>query len=230
VAVPAALGTLTLALTCAGMAVDRFDEDHPEPAYLMYVQDADTGTALWGSVDDSPHEWAARYVPDARTDNPVTAPLPSATTLARTGPAEATTLAGPEITVLDARTEAGTTVLRLRATSHRDAYAIGVYVDRPVSAATLDVAGHPAVELPAAASGSGDSSAWPWELQFYDPPADGVELTLRIPGTRQPRIGITDWTNGLDGLPGYTPRPPAVGMPPAGPPTDSLVVTRVYRP
>jgi hypothetical protein len=230
VAVPAALVTLTLALTWTGMAVDRFDEDHPEPAYLMYVQDADTGTALWGSVDDSPHEWAARYVPDARTDNPVTAPLPSATTLARTGPAEATTLAGPEITVLDSRTKAGTTVLRLRATSHRDAYAIGVYVDRPVSAATLDVAGHPAVELPAPAPGSGDATAWPWELQFYDPPADGVELTLRIPGTRQPRIGITDWTNGLDGLPGYTERPPAVGMPPAGPPTDSVVVTRVYRP
>ena len=230
VAVPVALLAATLGLTGIGLAVDRFDEDHPSSAYLMYVHDADAGTALWGSVDDSPHPWAARYVPDTSTVDPMTAPLPSGTTLARTGPAETTPLTAPEVTVLDAHTESDTTILRLRAESQRDAYALGVYLDRPVSAATVAVAGQPAIELPTLTSQPDDASAWPWEVQFYDPPADGIELTLRVPGTERPRIGVSDWTNGLSGLPGYTERPDDVTMPPAGPPTDSVVVTRVYQP
>ena len=119
------------------------------------------------------------------------------------------------------------TVLRLRASSPRDAYALGVYVDRPVSAATIDVPGHPALDLPHMNPEHADTSAWPWQVQFYDPPPEGIEVTLRIPGTEPPRIGLTDMTNGLDGLPGYTPRPADVSMPPAGPPTDSVVITRV---
>ena len=62
------------------------------------------------------------------------------------------------------------------------------------------------------------------------PPAGGVELTLRVQGTARPRIGVTDWSNGLGELPGYTPRPPGVDMPPAGPPTDTVVTTRIHQP
>ena len=230
VAVPLGLIALTFGMAGIGLTVDRFDEDHPVAAYLMYVQDADTGTAMWATVDDSPHEWAARYVPDPRSEDPPTVPLPNNTTLARTGPAETTDLAAPEVAVLNTRIEGDTTVLRLRASSPRDAYALGVYVDRPVSAATIDVPGHPALDLPHMNPEPADASAWPWQVQFYDPPPEGIEVTLRIPGTEPPRIGLTDMTNGLDGLPGYTPRPAGVSMPPAGPPTDSVVITRVVHP
>ena len=99
-----------------------------------------------------------------------------------------------------------------------------------MSAATIDVPGHPALDLPHMNPEHADTSAWPWQVQFYDPPPEGIEVTLRIPGTEAPRIGLTDMTNGLDGLPGYTPRPAGVSMPPAGPPTDSVVITRVVQP
>jgi hypothetical protein len=230
VAIMAGLAALTVGLTGAGLAVDRFDADHPAPAYLMYVNDADAGTTVWGSVDADPPAWAARYVPDARTGRPFTAPLPGGTDLARTGPAEPAPLPAPELTVLDRRTEGDATVLRVRVRSHRDAYAVGVYVDRPVRAATIDVVGHGQLTLPEITPDRDDDTPWPWQVQFYDPPADGIELTLRIPGSQPPRIGLSDWTNGLDGLPGYTPRPTGVSMPPAGPPTDSVIVTRVVRP
>ena len=226
IAVPAALLVLTLGLTGIGLAVDRFDDDHPSSAYLMYVHDVDTGTARWGTVDDSPHPWAARYVPDADS---IAAPLPGDTTLVRTGPAAAARLPAPEIAVLDSRTEDDTTVLRLRAASQRDAYALGVYVDRPVRGAMVEAAGQAAIDLPALGPQPDDVNPWPWQMQFFDPPEGGIELTLRVAGAQPPRIGLTDWTNGLDGLPGYTPRPPGVAMPPAGPPTDSVIVTRVYQ-
>ena len=227
---PASMITATLVLTMAGLVVDRFDEAHPETAFLMYVPDANTDAALWASVEDDPHDWAASYVPDTRRDDPITVPLPSRVNIVRTGAAEPIPVAEPDLTLLDSHTEDGFTIVRLRARSHRDAYALSVHADRPVREATLRVAGHPPVHLPALDPNAGGSSAWPWEVQFFDPPADGIEITLRLRGTRAPRIGITDWTNGLDGLPGYTGRPPNVDMAPAGPPTDSVVVTRVYQP
>jgi hypothetical protein len=230
IAITAGLLVLTVGLAGVGLIVDRFDTDHPAPAHLLYVHDADTGTAHWGSVDGDPHPWLARYVPDDRTDDPVTVPLPGRTDLARTGPAETAPLPRPELTVLDARTDGDSTVLRLRVASQRDAYALGVYVDRPVSSATMRVAGHPEITLPELTPVPGDDTAWPWQVQFYDPPADGMELTLRVPGRDRPRIGMSDWTNGLDGLPGYTVRPAGVSIAPAGPPSDGVIVTRVVRP
>jgi hypothetical protein len=225
VVVPAALIMVTAVLSGAGLAVDQFDTEHPQAAYLMYIRDADTGDALWATVDDDPHPWAAQYVPDPRVDDPLAVPLPHGITIARTGPAEPAPLAEPELTLLDSHTDGEFAVVRLRARSQRDAYALGVYADRPVHDATLHVAGHPPVELPAMDPKTDGSASWPWEVQFFDPPPDGIEMTLRLRGTQPPRVGITDWTNGLERLPGYTERPSTVDMPPSGPPTDSVVVS-----
>ena len=174
-----------------GLAVDRFDEDHPVAAHLIYVHDADTGTAMWATVDDSPHQWAARYVPDQRSDGPLTVPMPNNTTLARTGPAETTDRAVPEVAVLNTRIEGGTTVLRLRASSSRDAYALGIYVDRPVSAATIDVPGHPALDLPHmnpepadASPGPGKSSSTILRLRASRSPSGSRERSRRASASR----------------------------------------------
>ncbi|HZB51377.1 MAG TPA: hypothetical protein VE547_19985, partial [Mycobacteriales bacterium] len=66
----------------------------------------------------------------------------------------------------------------------------------------------------------------PLHVLFHAPPAAGldVELVLGGPGGA---VRVTDGSDGLAGLPGFRPRPPAVGV--AGSHTSELVlVARTY--
>jgi hypothetical protein len=199
---------LIVALTGAGLAVDRFDEDRPAPAHLMYVLDADTGTALWASEDDAPDEWIARYLTDRRTGS-VTMPLPYRTDPKWTGRAQAVPLEAPELTVLGSRTDGNVDVLELRLRSRRDADVLTLHVDHPVQNATIDD-DHPPVTSAPSYPEDARAEEWPYELRFYDPPSDGIRVTLRLPGEESPRVGLSDYTVGLEEIPGFVEPPPDV--------------------
>ncbi|GAA4685917.1 hypothetical protein GCM10023215_21590 [Pseudonocardia yuanmonensis] len=61
------------------------------------------------------------------------------------------------------------------------------------------------------------------DLLFHAPPAEGLELrlTLADEAAADLRLQVTDGSDGLDGLPGFRPRPPDVGV--AGSHTSELV-------
>lgn len=75
--------------------------------------------------------------------------------------------------------------------------------------------------LPESGEGKG---AWKFEVQFFVPPADGVEFELRTAG--KPRLAVSDITLGLDGVPGLRPRPEGteVASSTGGLPGDSVTV------
>jgi hypothetical protein len=215
---------LIVALTGAGLAVDRFDEDRPAPAHLMYVLDADTGTALWASEDDAPDEWIARYLTDHRTGS-VTMPLPYRTEPKWSGPAEAVPLETPKLSVLGSRTAGDVTVVELRLSSPRDADVLTLHADRLVQDATIAADDHPPVtSTPLYPEGAGE---WPYELRFYDPPSDGVRVTLREPTGQPLRVGLCDYTVGLEEIPGFTSPPPEVDRSTFHS-SDLLVIGRTY--
>jgi hypothetical protein len=54
------------------------------------------------------------------------------------------------------------------------------------------------------------------------PPSGGVDAQLTVDGGSAPTLRLTDGSDGLDGLPGYRPRPPDVGA--AGTHTSDLVL------
>jgi hypothetical protein len=47
-------------------------------------------------------------------------------------------------------------------------------------------------------------------ITYAGPPPGGIEALLTITGGAAPQLRVTDGSDGLDGLPGYTPRPPGV--------------------
>jgi hypothetical protein len=208
-AIMLALTIMLLAgLSGAGLAVDRFDEDRPAPAHLMYVLNAGSGTALWASEDDAPHEWTARYLADRGAQTKI--PLPYRTEPKWSGSAQAVPLEAPELTVLGSRTNGDVTVLELGLISPRGADVLTLHADRPVQNATIAVADHaPVTSTPSYAENAEDEQ-WPYELRFYDPPLEGVRVTLRFAGGRPLRVGLSDYTVGLEEIPGFTERPPEV--------------------
>ncbi|GGM12623.1 M28 family peptidase [Micromonospora yangpuensis] len=220
------LPTLAAGLAAAifagvGLAVDRFDADHPVPTHLMYALDADTGTARWLSRETDPQPWTAGYVAD-------TGPVDGFPGLGagdlRTGPAPAADLPAPKLEVL-ADTGAGPArTLRLKLTPQRPVRLTSLHVDLDTATVTsLTVAGRP-VPL------GRPEHRWNLGVVFHAPPPEGIEITLTVsskPG-RQLALRVMDGSDGLDALPGFRPRPPDVGVV-GSHSSELLAIARTYK-
>jgi len=207
---PAVLaGVLTVAFVATGLAVDRFDQVHPAPTQLMYALDADTDTAYWASFDAG-LPWTRQYVSktaDLSDKFPILKPD------LVTGPADAADLPEPALTVTADQTFDGVrtvTVLIKPQRTVRLAY-LKVTSDQTVVGATA--AGRQVPD---------DQLGQHVGLLFHAPPAEGLPITLRVRGDGKITLRVLDGSDGLDGLPGFTPRPAGVGV--LGSHTSELVV------
>ena len=209
-AAPALLAAVAvLAGTALGLLIDRVDDDHPDPAELAYVLDTDTGQARWVSTDARPGEWISRYVTAPGTAADTFGLIPGPVT---TGPAPAADLPAPQVAVLAESADAGGRTVTLRVTPQRPVRLVHLGLsDVPLLAATIEGRAVPAAELAGGLS-----------VVFHAPPTDGLEVILRLGGTGSATLHVQDGSDGLDGLPGFTPRPAGVGI--AGSHTSEMAV------
>jgi Peptidase family M28 len=224
---PLSAAVLSVTLTGSGLVVDRFDQDHPQATHLLYVLDAGSGRARWATEDRLPHGWVAGHAPEGGDGGMATLPLPYGTEPRWTGTAEALPVKAPQLQVLDSRTDAGATVVELQAASSRGADVLTLHADRPVQEATITAAGQPAVTSKPDYPNDVDSHPWPYELRFYDPPPEGITVTLRFLGPQPGRISLSDYTVGLERIPGFTPRPRHLDRSPDHS-SDLVVVGRIH--
>jgi hypothetical protein len=219
---------MTLLLTGIGLVVDRFDQDHPRQANLMYAMDADTQTAIWASQNRTPDPWTARYAHTSNGEAEPPRPLPYGVTPAWIGPADITAMDPPRVDLLGARSDSNGTELRVRVASSRRADVIIIHADRPIDTTTIAVDGLPPVTASPSYPNAAAERTWPYELRFYDPPPNGFTVTLRLRGSA-PQLYVSDYTVGLEQLPGFAPRPPALDRSPYHT-SDIVVVGRTFRP
>ncbi|WP_344948331.1 M28 family peptidase [Actinomadura miaoliensis] len=197
-AVPAVGVVLAGALVAAGLAVDRFDADNPGRTHLSYVVDADGRKAHWVSADTEPPAWTKRYV--SGHDTAALPPGYARGTL-WTGPAPAVRAAAPRLSLVS---RSGDT-LRLRVRVGRGARSVTLRVERPLTQATAAVRGLTPVTVPVTGT---RARTWPGEVRFRGLPAEGAEITLRVPGTGRLRVTAIAETDGLRSVPGFTAMPP----------------------
>lgn len=221
-ALTAALLLVSGSLASAGLMVDRFDAEHPRPAHLHYVLDADTQTANWVSRDHQPSEWTCGYVDCVAAVEPgpstLIEPFPWVDSEpVHTGPAESADLAAPEVTVLDDRIEGDSRFVQVRVRSEREAPAISLYVDQPVTEATIAGLSFSDARAP-------EQGPWAFGLEIHAPPAEGATVTLRMTASDAAQMRVVDHTYGLDGIPGFMPRPAGIGISMA--PSDVVSVGR----
>ena len=106
---------------------------------------------------------------------------------------------------------------------------ITVHADRPVETATISVDGQPPVTASPNYPNAARGRPWPYELRFYDPPPNGFTVALEVRGGGVPQFYVSDYTVGLERIPGFTARPPVLDRSPYHS-SDLLVVGRTFRP
>ncbi|MEU0552233.1 M28 family peptidase [Micromonospora sp. NPDC005979] len=217
-AVVAAVAAVVLA--GVGLVVDRFDAAHPAPTHLMYALDAGTGQARWLSHETDPQPWTDGYVDGVAS---VADDFPGlGDGELRVGPAQAASLPAPKLDVLADTTAGGERTLRLRLTPQRAVRLATLHVDTTTATVLrAEVAGRAAPVEPRA-------GRWGFGLVFHAPPPEGVEVTLTLrPIAAQVALRAMDASDGLDALPGFRPRPPAVGVV-GSHSSEMLAVARTY--
>ena len=210
--VPVAAGVLAVGLLVAGLLVDTFDARHPVPSQLVYAQDDDSGTAWWVSTEDEPGAYTSRYV-DREGDLPVEFPyLDGRLAL---GDAEPADLPAPELTVTDDTRSGDRRRLEVTVAPQRDVRLLALEVR--TDGGTVLAAEAQGRAVPEAALGSGRLF-----LTFHAPPEEGVRFTVEVAGGGGVTLRAVDGSDGLDGLPGFQPRPDDVDA--AGTHSSDLVV------
>ncbi|MBW4703385.1 M28 family peptidase [Micromonospora sp. RL09-050-HVF-A] len=223
-AVAAALAATVFA--GVGLAVDRFDADHPVPTHLMYALDADTNEAQWLTRESDPQPWTDGYVDGpAKIDGFPGLGDPDL----RGGQAPAANLPAPTVQVLADTTAGGLRTLRLRLLPQRTVRLATLHVDATTAEVTrAEVAGRevPVGRQPGVEEASLDR--WGFGIVFHAPPAEGVEITLTVrPRAAKVALRAMDASDGLEGLPGFRKRPAGVGV--VGSHTsEMLAVARTY--
>jgi hypothetical protein len=207
-------GVLALVFLGVGLGMDRFDAKHPAPEQLMYVLDTDDGQARWVSGDEEPGALAKTYA-SGREDLEKRFPLLHDDVAS--GPAQAADLPAPRLSVTSARTEGNRRTITLNLTSNR-AVRLAYLQIRDAKVISATVAGRPVPQ---------DALVDDFGVLFHNPPADGLTVTLVLDRVGPVAFRVMDGSDGLDGLPGYTPRPPSVGV--EGSHTSELVlVAKTY--
>ncbi|MGK5742971.1 M28 family peptidase [Micromonospora sp. URMC 103] len=216
-----ALAAALAAVVCAGVGLraDRFDAAHPAPTHLMYALDAGTNSARWLTDETDPQPWTSQYV-DGRTS---AADFPALGDHEFSGgPAQPANLPAPRLDVLADSTAGGERTLRLRLTPQRPVRLASLHVDTTTATVLrAEVAGR-AVPVEAR------DGKWGFGIVFHAPPPEGLEVTLTVaPKGERVDLRAMDASDGLDGLPGFHPRPADVGIV-GSHSSEMLAVARTY--
>ena len=210
--VPLFAAVLAAGLLAAGLLVGTFHARHPVPSQLVHAADADSGQSWWVSTEDEPGAWTSRYV-DREGELPVEFPyLEGRLAL---GDAAVADMHPPELTV-DADTRSG----------DRRRLSVTVTPQREVRLLALEVRTDGGTVVAAEALGRSVPDAALGEdrlfVTFHAPLEDGVTFTVEVAGGGEVTLRAVDGSDGLDGLPGFEPRPEDIDA--AGTHSSDLVV------
>ena len=225
--VPVATAALALGLLLAGSLSAGFDARHPKPNSIMYALNTDTGQAIWVSADEKPDAWTAQFLGAKPSRSSVAGHIGDPGPRLH-APAPPVALAAPSVRFLDDRDRVGARTVTMHVTGPARASLIVLELDHEITGVTVN--GTPVATRPVLNSGRASS----WTLNFWNPPAQGFDLTLDVRSTAALRVTARASTPGLPQIPGtaYRERPPdtmPISADPASIEQDSsTVVTRSF--
>ncbi|MEV5200561.1 M20/M25/M40 family metallo-hydrolase [Streptomyces sp. NPDC053720] len=187
----AGVGTLAV-----GTALDGYDADEPRPISLGYALESDTGKATWVSLGDTSQPGVGGLLTGepARYDDRI--PPLGGVALAN-GAAEAAPLDTPHTQNASSTEANGVRTVRVRVQAPANAHSIDVHagtgahqiLDATVEGAKLT--GGPKHSV----------SNWGWSFSYAAPPAEGIDVVIRVRGKGPLPLRVVSTAVGLpDGV------------------------------
>ncbi len=223
---PGALALISAGFMLAGSLTSGFDSAHSKPYNLFYGLNADTNQAVWGSSDDAPDEWTARFFSAGARKDPLLDFFPSSEREFLTSPAPPASLAAPEIRVVEDSLNQGARTLRLRVISARSAPFILLRLESDAKMMRLAINDK---EVAAGNNAAAQTSTGRWTIRYFAPPAEGIDLLLVFNEAQPLKIRAIDRSYGHAELPGASgnPRPDDL-MPAPLPSSDATLVSKSF--
>lgn len=192
-------------LCTEGAFTTRYSTEHPKPSLMAYALDADSGKAFWTSSAARVDSWTAQYVGTSPTRGklpdfyPVWYPIDF---LQHEAPV--ISIQAPLAEALENASDGTTRTLHLRISTPRHARTIHVGVaNAEVFSASVN-----GRDL-----GKPSEARWhtegQWSFDYANPPAEGIDVQLRLRNADKVTIVLVDRSSGLPAIPGanFPPRP-----------------------
>jgi peptidase M28-like protein len=211
----------------AGVLSSSFDRQHPKPSNMFYAFNADSGNAVWASMDQRPDEWTSQFLSPSPQNKPLSeffSPYLSGEQF-RQNSAPATQILPPQITVVNDQRNGDMRTLSLRVTSSRQAPLLSLFVDSKSELLSVWVNGKRLDEVNAA---SLRANKHMWNMRYVAPPAEGVEIAFEYRNPEPLKIRVVDQSFDLPRIPGLTISRPDYIMPSPHPLSDATLVSKSF--
>ncbi len=199
---PGACAFVFLGFIALGVLRSGYDTLHPKPDSISYWFDANAGKASWISFDEKPDDWTSQFLTSHAEIDKVSifgsAEGDGDAILKAQAPS--LSLIPPSIKAEEDLTVAGKRMVRLQISSPRQARVVWVIVRQ---AAVLRAA----IEGRNVQLGEADTRDKLWGFIFVGLPPEGLHLDLTMKAPNNPQLIVTDQSDGLPEVPGFSPRP-----------------------
>lgn len=225
---PAASAALGLGFIIVGLLTSGFDASHRRANSLFYVLNADTGKAMWASLDTEPDEWTSQFFPEDAQQQTLDKLLPWLSYEALQSEAPPITAPPPNLEVIDDSTNGEVRSLRLRVTSPRQAPALIIIADQKTEVVGAVINGR---RIEKRETYPGTQNEVGWGMIYFAPPKEGVELILELkPSEQPPEFQVQDLSYELPQIPGssFTARPNYMMPSPIWGGSDVTILAKTY--
>jgi hypothetical protein len=218
---------LGLSLLLGVSLVSKPSAIHPELSHIFYALNAETGQAVWASLDKKPNAWTSQFFNGGVRNEPLSEFFAAdASGAFLQSPAPPLALKAPDIKLLAAATSSDMRTLRLQITSPRQANLITIYVDSKADFVLKSLNGKvvDSNSLPGAVERKNF-----WSLRYYALPPEGIELVAETKPSEPLRMRVVDQSFGLPEIPGRTfaPRPESMISPPLLV-SDAVLISKTF--
>ena len=197
---PGLCAVVALALLAFGASRSGYDARHPKPDSMSYWLDAQAGKASWISFDEKPDDWTSQFLTSHSQADHLSIFGDLGGTAILRAPAPALSLAAPAITTLDDSTVGDERSLRLQISSPRQARVLWVIVGNAAVLRARLEGGNARVE-------EMDRRNKLWGFIFVGLPPQGITLDVTVQASESPQLIVTDQSDGLPEVPGFSARP-----------------------
>ncbi len=226
-ALPLAAAVLGCILIVVAVVMPSFDAKHPKPNSILYALNADTGKALWASMDPRPDEWTSQFLSGRVQTNTLPDFFPrDLEDQFLQGEAQPVSLAAPEVKLLQDTSDGGARTLRFHIRSARQAPVVSLYIDSKTEVVKAWLNGRVLEESNTAAIAKSKDH---WTMRFFGLPAEGLEFAAEIRSADPVKIRVVDASYNLPQFPqqSFVARPKDM-IPSSTPFSDTTLVSRSF--